>query len=78
MEIGAGFVRTFRSSGPLNRKSGKMPKIAAHVLAIVGLYLAFSGALFLGLQVDVVHGSIAAVIAILMIVLYIYFGFMRK
>lgn len=53
-------------------------KIAAHVVAVAGLYLAFSGALFLGLQVDVVYGSVAAVIAILLIVLYVWFGFVRK
>ena len=53
-------------------------KIAAHVVALIGLYLAFSGALFLGLQVDVVYGSVAAVAAIALIGLYVYFGFMRK
>ena len=55
----------------------KLLKIAAHVVAIIGLYLAFSGALFLGLQVDVVYGS-AAVIAIILIALYVWFGFVRK
>lgn len=58
--------------------SKKLLKIAAHVVAVAGLYLAFSGALFLGLQVDVVYGSVAAVIAILLIVLYVWFGFVRK
>ena len=53
-------------------------KIAAHVVAVAGLYLAFSGALFLGLQVDVVYGSVAAVIAIILIVLYVWLGFVRK
>ena len=58
--------------------SKKVLKIAAHIVAIIGLYLVFSGALFLGLQVDVVYGSVAAVIAIILIAMYIYFGFMRK
>ena len=58
--------------------SKKLLKIAAHVVAVAGLYLAFSGALFLGLQVDVVYGSVAAVIAILLIVLYVWLGFVRK
>ena len=62
----------------MSRKSAKILKIAAHVLAIAGLYLAFNGALFLGLQVDVVYGNIAAVVTIFMIILYVYFGFMRK
>ena len=53
-------------------------KIAAHVVVVAGLYLAFSGALFLGLQVDVVYGSVAAVIAIILIALYVWFGFLRK
>lgn len=56
----------------------KVLKIVAHVVAVIGLYLAFSGALFLGLQVGVVHGSVAAVAAIALIALYVYFGFMRK
>ena len=58
--------------------SRKLLKIAAHVVAVAGLYLAFSGALFLGLQVDVVYGSVAAVIAIILIGLYVWFGFVRK
>lgn len=58
--------------------SKKLLKIAAHVVAVAGLYLAFSGALFLGLQVDVVYGSVAAVIAIILIALYVWFGFVRK
>ena len=56
----------------------KVLRIAAHVVAVTGLYLAFSGALFLGLQVDVVHGSVAAVAAVALIALYVYFGFVRK
>lgn len=58
--------------------SGKLLKIVAHVVAIAGLYLALSGALFLGLQVDVAYGSVAAVAAIALIALYVWFGFMRK
>ena len=34
-----------------------MRKILAHTAAIIGLYLAFSLALFLGLQVDAVYGN---------------------
>ena len=56
----------------------KVLRIAAHVVTVTGLYLAFSGALFLGLQVDVVHGSVAAVAAVALIALYVYFGFVRK
>ena len=56
----------------------KVLRIVAHVVAVTGLYLAFSGALFLGLQVDVVHGSVAAVAAVALIALYVYFGFVRK
>ena len=58
--------------------SGKLLKIVAHAVAIAGLYLALSGALFLGLQVDVVYGSVAAVATIILIALYVRFGFMRK
>ena len=65
-------------TGALHPIVAKVLKIAAHVVAVIGLYLAFSGALFLGLQVDVVLGSFAAVAAIALIALYVYFGFMRK
>lgn len=58
--------------------SGKLLKILAHAVALGGLYLAFSGALFLGLQVDVVYGTIAAAVAVVLIVLYVYLGFVRK
>ncbi len=58
--------------------SQKLLKIAAHIVVVAGLYLALSGALFLGLQVDVVYGSVAAVIAIVLIALYVWFGFVRK
>ena len=57
--------------------SKKLLKIAAHVVVVAGLYLAFSGALFLGLQVDVVHGSVAAVVAIILIALYVWLGCVR-
>ena len=58
--------------------SGTLLKILAHAVVIGGLYLAFSGALFLGLQVDVIYGAIALLAAVALIVLYVYFGFLRK
>ena len=66
------------SSSTLHPISRTLLKILAHAVAIGGLYLAFSGALFLGLQVDVIYGAIALLAAIALIVLYVYFGFLRK
>lgn len=40
--------------------------------------MAFSGALWLGLQVDVVYGSAATLAAIVLVGLYIRRAFMRK
>ena len=41
----------------------KLNRVLAHVAAIVTLYVAFSFALFLGLQVDAAYGNIALVAA---------------
>ena len=56
----------------------KALKVVAHLAAIAVLYLAFATAMWLGLQVSPVYGSAAAVVAIVLVVLYIRFGFMRK
>ena len=39
----------------------KLKRVLAHLAAIVTLYVAFSFALFLGLQVDAAYGNIAMV-----------------
>ncbi len=57
---------------------GKALKVVAHLAAIAVLYLAFATAMWLGLQVNPIYGSAAAVVAIVLVVLYIRFGFMRK
>ena len=56
----------------------KALKVVAHLAAIAVLYLAFATAMWLGLQVSPAYGSAAAVVAIVLVVLYIRFGFMRK
>ena len=53
-------------------------RIAAHAVAVAGLYLAVSGALFLGLQVDVFHGNVAVVVTLALVASYVWFGFVRK
>lgn len=50
----------------------------AHAGAIVLLYLAFSFALFLGLQVDPTYGSMGLVLAAALLAAYVYFGFLRR
>ena len=55
-----------------------MLKILAHAGAIIGLYLALSFVLFLGLQVDSLVGNIGLVAFGILVVSYVYFGFLRK
>ena len=55
-----------------------LKKILAHVAAIIGLYLAFSFALFLGLQVNPAYGNIGLVAVAVLVALYAYVGFIRK
>ena len=55
-----------------------MLKVLAHAAAIIGLYLAFSFALFLGLRVNPMYGNIGVVAVGGLIVLYVYLVFRRK
>ena len=55
-----------------------MWKILAHTVALVGLYLTFSFALFVGLQVHPLAGNIGVVISVIVLGLYIYFGIVKK
>ena len=51
-----------------------MLKVLAHAAAIIGLYLAFSFVLFLGLQVNPVYGNIGLVAVAGLVALYVYLG----
>ena len=53
-------------------------KVLAHVSAIVLLYLMFSFALFLGLQVRPLYGNIGLVFAAVLAAAYVYVGFIRR
>ncbi len=53
-------------------------KILAHAGAIIGLYLALSFVLFLGLQVNPLYGNIGLVAFGILVASYVYFGFIRK
>ncbi len=53
-------------------------KILAHAGAVIGLYLAFSSVLFLGLQVNPLYGNIGLVAFGILVASYVYFGFIRK
>ncbi|MCY4076572.1 MAG: hypothetical protein OXH04_14205 [Acidobacteria bacterium] len=53
-------------------------KILAHAGAIIVLYLAFSFALFLGLQVDPVYGNLGLVAVAILVASYVYFGLVRR
>ena len=53
-------------------------RILVHVVAIIGLYLAFSFALFLGLQVHPTYGNIGLVAVGVLSALYVYLGWVRR
>ncbi len=55
-----------------------MRKILAHAAALIGLYLAFSFALFLGLQVRPLYGNIAVGAVAGLAAFYVYIGFIRR
>ena len=55
-----------------------MLKVLAHAAVIIGLYLAFSFALFLGLQVKPLYGTLGLVAVAGLVALYVYLGFVRK
>ena len=53
-------------------------KIVGHSAVIIGLYLAFSFALFLGLQIDPTYGNIGLLAVAVLAGCYAYLGFFRK
>lgn len=53
-------------------------KVLAHVSAIALLYLVFSFALFLGLQVRPLYGNIGLGFAAVLATAYVYVGFIRR
>lgn len=59
-------------------RAGTALKILAHMAALAGLCLAFSGAMFLGLQVAPFYGDIGIGVTVALAALYVYFGFIQK
>ena len=55
-----------------------MRKILARAAVIIGLYLAFSFVLFLGLQVNPLYGNIGLAAIAVLTVLYVYLHFFRR
>ena len=53
-------------------------KVLAHASAVVLLYLVFSFALFLGLQVQPLYGNIGLGVAAVLAAVYVYVGFIRR
>ena len=62
----------------LNPATSKILKVQAHAALIAVLCLAVSFSLFLGLQVDPAYGNIGLVVSLILVCLYIHFGFIRK
>ena len=71
--------RADRGAGqPMTLTTRKMLKVLAHVATLAGLYLVFSFALFLGLQITPLYGFIGIAVTVALAVLYVYIGFIRK
>ena len=60
------------------RVKAKRWKTFAHVAALAGIYLVFSFALGLGLQISPFYGNIGIAVTVGLVVLYVYIGFLRK
>ena len=54
-----------------------MLRVLAHVAAIAALWLVFSFALFLGLQVEPLYGNIGIGMTVALAAAYVYFGWIR-
>ena len=54
-----------------------MLRILAHAVVVIGLYLAFSFALFLGLQVNPLYGNMGVLACAVLAAFYVYIGFLR-
>ena len=55
-----------------------MLKVLAHAAVLIGLYLALSISLGLGLQVNPLYGNIGIVATAALATLYVYIGFVRR
>ena len=53
-----------------------MLKVVFHVVAIVGGYLVFSFAMYLGLQVWPLYGNIGLAVTAVLVTAYLYLGFL--
>ena len=63
----------------MRRRQGRVVvRVLAHAAAIVLLYLVFSFALFLGLQVEPLYGNIGLALTAVLMAAYVYFGFIRR
>ena len=62
----------------MTRTGRKALKLFGHAAALAGIYLAFSGALFLGLQVDPTLGGLGLAATAALAVLYVWLAFFRK
>ena len=52
-------------------------RILAHLGVVVTLYIAFSFSLFLGLQVRPLFGNVGLITCVILVVLYVYYGWIK-
>ncbi len=64
---------------PMPRHRGRVAvKVMIHAGVVALLYIAFSFALFLGLQVRPLYGDICLGVTAVLAAAYVYFGFIRR
>ena len=60
------------------RKGPVWVRVLAHAGVLMLLYLVFSGALYLGLQVKPLYGTVGLALTAVLVAAYVYFGFIRR
>ena len=71
--------RIHSGCGPVSPGRGRGAlRILVHIAALAALYLAFSGALFLGLQVDPLYGNLGLAAACGLAGIYVWLAFVRR
>jgi len=72
------FVSDAAQAGRRRVRGRRALRILVHIAALVALYLAFSGALFLGLQVSPLYGNLGLAAVCGLTGLYVWLAFVRR
>ena len=78
LKLAAAVFGTAFSPLSSQRRGRGASRILVHIAALAALYIAFSGALFLGLQVSPLYGNLGLVAAFALAGLYVWLAFVRR